>query len=87
METFLVESYVPNLDSATVADLSSRLQAAVAELQREGLTLELLRSFALLDEETYVWMIEAPDADHVALIQKRAAVKVDHIAEVSVGPE
>jgi hypothetical protein len=87
VETFLVESYVPKLDSATAAELSSRLQSAVVELQREGRRLEWLRSFALVDEETYVWMVEAPDAGHVALIQQRAAVNVDNVAEVSPGPE
>ena len=87
METFLVESYVPNLDSATAAALSSRLRSAVTELQREGLTLQWLRSFALVDDETYVWMVDAQDAGHVALVHKRAAVSVDHIAAVSGGRE
>jgi hypothetical protein len=87
MRTFLVESYVPNLDSATAAELSSRLRSAVTDLQREGLTLQWLRSFALVEDETYVWMVDAPDADHVALVYGRAAVSVDHVAAVSGGRE
>jgi hypothetical protein len=87
VETFLVESYVPNLDSATAAELSSRLRSAVTELQREGLPLQWLRSFALVEDETYVWMVDAPDAGHVALVHTRAAVSVDHIAAVSGGRE
>jgi hypothetical protein len=87
METFLVESYVPNLDAATVVDLSSRLRSAVTELQREGVTLQWLRSFALFEDETYFWMVDAPDAGHVALVHERAAVSVDHIALVSEGRE
>ena len=86
MGTFLVESYVPNLDSGTAAELSSRLRSAVSELKRDGRTLQWLRSFAIVDEETYVWMVEAPDADHVALVHKRAAVSVDHIAVISEEP-
>jgi len=83
--TYLVETYVPNLDEATAASLSARLQAAMAELQREGLTLRWLRSFALLDEETYSWMVTATDADDVARVNRRAGVTFDHFAEVRPG--
>ena len=80
--TYLVETYVPNLDEATAAALSARLQAAIGELQREGLALRWLRSFALLDEETYSWMLTATDADDVARVNRRAGVTFDHVAEV-----
>jgi hypothetical protein len=83
--TYLVETYIPNLDEATAAALSTRLQAAIGELQREGLALRWLRSFALLDEETYSWMLTATDADDVARINRRAGVAFDHLAEVLPG--
>jgi len=50
--TYLVETYVPKLDEATAVALSKRLRAAIGELQREGLALRWLRSFALVGEET-----------------------------------
>lgn len=83
--TYLVETYVPKLDEATAADLSARLQAAIGELQREGLALRWLRSFALLDEETYSWMLTAADRDDVARVNRRAGVTFDHVAEVLPG--
>jgi hypothetical protein len=83
--TFLVESYVPGLDEARAAELTLRLRSAIAELRREGLTLRWLRSFALVDEETYAWMISAADADQVATVQERAAIRFDHVAEVAAG--
>jgi hypothetical protein len=83
--TYLVETYVPNLDEATAAALSARLQAAIGELQREGLALRWLRSFALLDEETYSWMLTAAGADDVARVNRRAGVTFDHVAEVLPG--
>jgi hypothetical protein len=83
--TYLVETYIPNLDEATAAALSTRLQAAIGELQREGLALRWLRSFALLDEETYSWMLTATDADDVARVNRRAGVAFDHLAEVLPG--
>lgn len=83
--TFLVESYVPSLDKATAAALSSRLRAAIAELQREGRGLEWLRSFVLLDEETFIWMLSAANVDEIALVNERAHVACDHVVEVVAG--
>jgi hypothetical protein len=83
--TYLVETYVPKLDEATAVALSKRLSAAIGQLQREGLALRWLRSFALVGEETYVWMLTATDADDIALVHRRAGVTFDHIAEVLPG--
>jgi hypothetical protein len=83
--TFLVETYVSKLDETTAVALSSRLRAAIAELQREGLALRWLRAFVLVGEETYVWMLTATDADDVARVNRQAGVTFDHIAEVVPG--
>jgi hypothetical protein len=83
--TFLVESYIPSLDKATAAALSLRLRAAIAELRREGRAIEWLRSFALVDEETYVWMLKAADVDDIALVNQRAQVPCDHVVEAVPG--
>jgi hypothetical protein len=82
---YLVESYVPKLDEATAVALSARLRAAIAELQHEGLALRWLRSFALVGEETYMWMLTATDAHDIVVVNRRAGVTVDHIAEVVPG--
>ena len=83
--TFLSECYVPRLDKDAAAALSARLQAAIADLTSDGVPLQWLRGFALLDEETYVWMVRAPDIDGVALLNRRAAVACDHVVEVVAG--
>ena len=83
--TFFVESYIPLLDAAGAASLSSRLQRAAEQLRQEGLPLAWIRSFALLDEDTYVWMVEATQLDHVVLIQRRAGVELGHVVEVVPG--
>jgi len=80
--TFLSECYVPKLDEAAASALSSRLQATIADLTADGLALRWLRGLALLDEETYVWMVSAPDADHVVLVNRRAGIAYDHVVEV-----
>jgi hypothetical protein len=83
--TFFVESYVPALDEESAAALSAKLQAAIDELRREGRELEWLRSFALVDDETYVWMLTAGDVDDVALVNERARLSYDHVVEVVAG--
>lgn len=83
--TFFVESYIPQLDAAGAAALSSRLQTAVEQLKDEGLPLAWIRSFALLREDTYVWMVEATQLDHVVMVQRRAGVELDHVVEVIPG--
>jgi hypothetical protein len=80
--TFFVESYIPQLDADRAAALSSRLQRAVEQLRAEGVRLAWIRSFALLDEDTYVWMVVASRREHVVLIQRRAGVELDHVVEV-----
>jgi hypothetical protein len=82
---FFVESYIPDLDADGAAALSSRLQGAVAQLRAEGLPLAWIRSFALLNEDTFVWMVEATERDHVDLIQRRAGVELDHVVEMVPG--
>jgi hypothetical protein len=83
--TFFVESYIPQLDAAGAAALSSRLQTAVEQLREEGLCLTWIRSFALLHEDTYVWMVEATQLDHVVMVQRRAGVELDHVVEAVPG--
>ena len=83
--TFFVESYIPKLDAARTAALSSRLRTTVNQLRNEGLPLAWIRSFALLDEDTYVWMVEAAELDHLALIHQLAGIELDHVAEVLPG--
>jgi hypothetical protein len=83
--TFLVEAYVPKLDETTAVSLSARLRAAIAELQREGLALRWIRSFALVGEETFIWMLTATDARDITRVNRRAGVSFDHVAEVLPG--
>jgi hypothetical protein len=79
--TFFVESNGPELDAAAAAALSSRLQTAVEQLSDEGLSLTWIHSFALVDEDTYVWVVESAELDHVVLTQRRAGVAIDHVVE------
>ncbi len=80
--TFFVESYVPALDEAKAAALSAALRSAISELRGEGVTVEWLRSFALLGEETYVWVVAASAVDDIALVKQRSRLAYEHVVEV-----
>lgn len=81
-KTFLIESFVPQLDVRIATSLAARLQGVVMELREEGAAVEWLGSLSLLDEETLLYLIGAPDADHIANLNKRAGVESDHVVEV-----
>jgi hypothetical protein len=79
--TFLVESYVPGLDERAAATLSSRLREAIRRLDEEGMTLHWGGSFALVDEETYIFIVGAPSVEDVVQVSERAGFEHDHVAE------
>jgi hypothetical protein len=81
-KTFLVETCVPMLDAETSAALTTRLRAAVGELRREGFEICWLRSFAAAPDETFVWLLAAPEVDLVGRVSRRAEVAYDHVVEV-----
>jgi hypothetical protein len=80
--TFFVESFVPALDEARAAELSAELRSAIAELRHEGVPVDWLRSFALLGEETYVWVVAASAVDDIALVEQRSRLTYEHVVEV-----
>jgi hypothetical protein len=79
--TFLVESYVPGLDERAAATLSSRLRDAIRQLDEEGMTLRWGGSFALVDEETYMFIVGASRVDDVVQLSERAGFEHDHVVE------
>jgi hypothetical protein len=80
--TFLVESYVPLLDACAAAAISGRIRTAVTELLEEGVTIRWLRSFAVVDEQTYFCVLAASDIAAVVEANGRAQFGYDHIVEV-----
>ena len=79
---FLVESYIPQLDEEGTAAIAARLGTAVDQLAGEGIVLRWLRSFAVIDDETYLSIVAARDPHSVVLLTERALLAYDHIAEV-----
>jgi hypothetical protein len=80
--TFLVESYVPQLDESIARAISSRLRSVVPELRKEGVAVQWLGSFAVIDEETYLCIVAAADPEDVSRLNELAGLEHDHIVEV-----
>lgn len=80
--TFLVESFVPELDEATAAAISSRVRTTLSELQEEGLALGWVVSFALVEEETYLCLVGAIDLEVIVRLSEQAGLTSAHVVEV-----
>ena len=80
--TFLVESYVPLLDRRAAAVITSRYRGAARQLEQEGVALRWVRSFAVIDDETYLCVVATPDRDNVMRLSTRAGLDHDHVVEV-----
>jgi len=80
--TFLIESYVPQLDERVAITISARLREAIGDLEEEGVALRWRGSFALVEEETYLCLVVAPDRECVLLLNQRAALASDHVAAI-----
>lgn len=81
-KTFLVESYVRQLDEPTAAVIAGRVEGAAAELRSLGLPVFWLRSLALLGEETCFCLFSAEMVEHVIAANERAGLEFDYITEV-----
>jgi hypothetical protein len=80
-KTFVIESYVPQLDEQTAVAITSRCRTVVRQLEDEGVALRLLRCFALIHDETYLCMVAAPDRGPVVEFSRRAGFEHDHLVE------
>lgn len=82
IKTYLVESYVPELDVTAAARISGSLSAATTELRARGVAIELLYSFALVTEEVCFSLFSAASPVDVRSAVELARVAYGHVAEV-----
>ena len=80
--TFLVETYVPNLDGRAAATISLRYRSAIRELNRQGIALRWLRSYALIEDETFLCIVGARRSDEVVELSRRAGLDPDHVVQL-----
>ena len=85
MATYLIETYLSRGRAGEVETATARLVHAIAELiaaAPEGaLRLRHVRSYFIADDETCFHVVEAPSAEVVQEISRRAALSPDRIVE------
>ena len=86
MKTFLMETYVPELDRAAAARTAASLSAATAELRARGAVIELLHSFAVLGEGTCFSLFSATTLADVHRAAQHGRVRHDQLVEVVCYP-
>jgi hypothetical protein len=85
-KTFIVESYVPQLNEQAAAARTASLCAAVRRLNEAGVTVRLLRSLALVDEETHLCLVAARELGDVIQLGEQAGLAPDYVAEaITIG--
>ena len=77
----MVETYVPQLDERSAVARTSRLCAAVRRLNDAGIAIRLLRSVALVEEETHLYLVAAHELGDVVRLNEQAGLEHDHVAE------
>jgi hypothetical protein len=80
--TFLIESYVPRLDVVQAATITSRLWNTVEALRREGVAVLSVRSYAALEDETYLCLVTAGEGEGVVQLCRRSGLENKHVVEV-----
>jgi Protein of unknown function (DUF4242) len=86
--TFLIETYLSRERAGEMDVQAARLVHAIAQIVAaaspdRGLRLRHARSYFVSDDETCFHIIEAPSADVVAEIARRAGLTPDRVVEAS----
>jgi hypothetical protein len=76
---FLAEHYLPDVNRESMDALTERLEAAAAELRREGADVTLVGFAGLPDDEAVLVVLAAPSADVAARALEAAEVVADRI--------
>ena len=74
MPSYLVEAYVPRSRAEEPRSTARRAQAAAAELSGEGTPVRYVRTTFLPEDETCFHVFEAPSAEVVSEVGRRAGL-------------
>jgi Nickel responsive protein SCO4226-like len=80
MPEYLLELYVARADALAVEQDAARVRRAAEEYSREGTPVRYLRSIFVPDDETCFLIFEAPSAEAVREVARRASVSFEHVA-------
>lgn len=78
---FLVEAYVPRVETVAAASDTERVLQAAEELSREGRPVRFVRSISVPADETCFYLYQALSADAVREAATRAGLRFDRVSE------
>lgn len=81
MPSYLVEGYLPRSRAAELSNAVARVREAAEELNAEGVAVRHVRSSFLPADELFLHLLEAPSAEAVGELTKRAGIAPDRIVE------
>jgi hypothetical protein len=88
LEHFMLEHYVPALDTARAAAHARHLQDTTSQLRDRGRAVRWVRAVALPDEESLLCFIDASDIEQVEQVGRDAGAPRAHVQPViQIEPE
>ena len=84
MTSYLVEAYLPS--STTLSDVERRAAQAADDVSGHGLTVRLVRTIYIAEDETCFLLFDAGSADAVRQASDRAAIGAQRIVEAVESP-
>ena len=81
MPLFVIEAYESRARTGQRELLARRARAAVASVSRQGVAVRYVRAVLLPDDETCFLFLEAPTADVVVEVARRARLSFERVLE------
>ena len=83
MGEFVIEFYVPRADPAAAERGAGGTRRAAEDMAGEGIPVRLVRSIFVPEDETCLLLVEAPTADAVREVARRAGLAFERIARAA----
>jgi hypothetical protein len=80
--SYLVEAYCTKLNGEELAQAAHRVELVAETLAREGAAVRFVHAIAIPGDDTCFLLCEAPSADVIGEVSKRAAISFDRVVEV-----
>ena len=81
MAQYLVEAYMPTRLGDDLRSLVTRARDAAAAMRKDGIDVRYLRPIPVPEDETCFHLLDAPSAEAVSELSRRADLVYERIAE------